>query len=108
MIINDDKTDFHISDEQWGKVKNLLDENDNFFFYYFGKRSNQKIIDNNIVDDFQDDDMCTGIVMNNGTRCICTIMSDSDLHVGNNKVADKYRPGQLIIESIGFYIESNY
>lgn len=108
LIINDEKTDLHISDKQWEKVKSLLDENDNFFFYYFGKRSNQKLAEYKIADDFQDDDICTGVVMNNGSRCICTIMSDSDLHVGNNEVADTYRPGQLIIESIGFYIESNY
>ena len=31
LIINDEKTDLHISDKQWEKVKSLLDENDNFF-----------------------------------------------------------------------------
>lgn len=111
LIVNDEKTDYNIEDEQWAKINNLLLENKNFFFYYYGTRSQKSLISNEIFDDntFLDGDLCTGRVLKNGESWIsCGVVEDSNLHVGNNKIADKYRPGQFIIEDIGYYIKSNY
>lgn len=37
----------------------------------------------------------------------CGVVEKSNLHAGKNKIADKYRPGQFIIENIGYYIKLN-
>ncbi len=111
LIVNDDKTNYNIGDEQWLQIKNLLENNSHFFFYYYGTRSQKSLISNGIFDNntFLDGDLCTGRVLKNGESwSSCGVVEESNLHVGNNKIADKYRPGQFIIENIGYYIKSNY
>lgn len=111
LIVNESKKDLGITTEMWKNIKELLDKNLNFFFYYYGTRNSQKLIDCGIFDinTFQEGDLCEGSVVDNGSRIISGgIVVESELHIGKNKVADKYRPGQLIIEDIGFNIESNF
>lgn len=72
LIVNDDKTDYNIGDDQWTQINNLLEKNRTFFFYYYGVRSQKNLISNGIFDDntFMTGDLCTGRVLKKGKRWI--------------------------------------